>query len=183
MTCHIIGCGLTGQYYKDEEAHYVIGVNDANKFGYYFNELLFLNRPRHFNEIGENMQPRLNTILHTNFGSIACLSTIRSEWMDLFPGRSIVPLPILTRWAGHWKPMTCYHTNNSPFTAMSYATLLGFKEIVLWGVDFIDHKHITAIESVPAFSEFSQAVQKQGINIYKGHHLSKLNLPVWKSLQ
>jgi len=66
---------------------------------------------------------------------------------------------------------------------MSYATLLGFKEIVLWGVDFIDHKHITAIESVPAFSEFSQAVQKQGINIYKGHHLSKLNLPVWKSLQ
>jgi hypothetical protein len=180
MTCHIIGCGESAKFYKDDQPHYVIGVNDAGKFGYYFNELLFLNRPRHFNELGADMKPRIDTIKATNFGSIICLNTLVNEWKEIFTGRNVVPLPTLHRWDNKYKAMTGYHTNNSPFTAMSYATLLGFSEIVLWGVDFRNHKVLQPHECVPAYSEFALQLKKFGTNIYKGNELSNLNLPIWQ---
>jgi hypothetical protein len=184
MTCHIIGCGESGWHFPQQERpYYCIGVNDAGKFGYKFDELLFLNRPRHFNELGSDLKPRIEIIKNTEFKSLIVLSTLVREWSEVFSEKPVVPLPTLTRWAGQYKAMTCYHTNNSPFTAMSYATLLGFSEIVLWGVDFNNHKHLQSIECVPAFSQFATEIGKYGTKIYKGHESSKLNLPIWKSLQ
>jgi hypothetical protein len=180
--CHVIGCGSTSAYFIEvgiPEQGYLIGVNDAGKWGYHFNQLLFLNRPRHFNEL-ENGRPRIEVIKESKFGSIICLKNLVEDWQNEFPHKSVMSLPTLIRWnnSHRYDPMTVYHSNNSPFTAMSYAATLGFATIVLWGVDFRSHKHIKPLDAVPAFSEFAQA--KHNVRIFKGHKESLLNLPVWK---
>jgi len=183
MICHIIGCGSTGGLYVPGENDYVIGVNDAGKFGYEFNELLFLNPPHHFNEFYGSDQKisisRLDVIRLTTCNNVVCLSTLVNQWLEYF--KKVIPLPQLTRWTGkHFKPSEVYHTNTSPFTAMSYAVRLGFTNIVLWGVDFNNHKHLTAVDCVPKFSLYAQEVKRFDVRIFKGSSQSKLVLEVWK---
>lgn len=181
--CIILGCGSTGAEYKFQDGDYVIGVNDCWKFGTHLNELLFLNPPHHFNELGDNARPRIETIKQTSCNSVVCLVPLVVKWKQHFP--VVSPLPVLTRWIGQhrYSSNVVYHTNNSPFTAMSYAVRLGFKEIVLFGVDFANHKHLNAVSCAPDFSEFSQAIKRDGVKLYKGSSKSRLVLEVYKQLQ
>lgn len=162
----------------DVGAH-VVGVNDCWKFGKPVNELLFLNRPRHFNEpcIGTDKQ-RIDVIKETPCSQVIVLDTIASEWEKMFPDK--IRVIKVTRFRKEYKPMQLYHSDSSPFTAMSYAVTLGFKEIVLWGVDLIDHKYLKPETSAPVFNQFAQAVEKYGVNIYKGNRESNLSLRVWE---
>jgi hypothetical protein len=181
MVAHILGCGQTGQLIP--EGGHVIGVNDSGKFNKPINELLFLNRPRHFSEPCDLYphKSRLQVIKETNVKQIVCLETIASEWELHFPG--LIRKLTVTRWRKEYTPMQIYHVDSSPFTAMSYAVTLSFKEIILWGVDFINHKYLKAETSSPAFNQFASAISKQGVVIYKGHESSNLSLPVWKHSQ
>jgi hypothetical protein len=164
---HILGCGDTGQYF--DNFGFCIGVNDSGKFGKKINTLLFLNRPSHFTE------DRLKIIRSTSVDMVVTYGNLAIMWKPYFD--NIYTLPELRRWTGTYDPKIIYHTNNSPFTAMAYAAYLGFKEIVLWGVDFKDHKWLKPVECVPDFSRFRE---QSKLNIYKGHKDSNLNLPVWK---
>lgn len=168
---HILGCGETGKYFPGHgQGEYVIGVNDSWKFGKVLGSLLFLNRPRHF------AGPRLEIIKSTQCSKVVCMSHLVPEWSEYFP--AVEALPNIERWRKlSYKPGTIYHTNTSPFTAMSYALeIMRAKSIVLWGVDFINHNVLNAVDCVPAFSEFQQAAK---IPIFKGHKDSRLNLPIF----
>lgn len=164
---HILGCGPTGAYYDNQGV--CIGVNDAGKFGKRLSALLFLNRPSHFPE------ERLSIIRATQVDVAITYGNLTTMWRPYFD--NIVTLPPMQRWTGHYDPGVVYHTNNSPFTAMSYAAYLGYKEIVLWGVDFVDHRWLKPTDCVPDFQRFRE---RSRLNIYKGHKDSNLNFPVWK---
>ncbi len=178
MRCHILGAGPTAAQYKPD-GEYSIGVNDCGKFGITPDELLFLNRPRHFNE-----GHRIEVIRNTNVHKVVTIAHLVDEWRTVFTESNIKSLPPLTRWRSgeRFRMDQTYHTNNSPFTAMSYAVQNGFREIILWGVDFIDHKWLTALDCAPAFSQFATA-SGQPAKIYKGSVKSNLVLPVWSSPQ
>lgn len=177
-TCFILGCGDTGMFMPDKQA-YVIGVNDAGKFNKSIDELLFINRPRHFNEPALYIPDvsRLDVIKRTPFHKLMTLETLEREWRELFGDQ--VHTFTVTRWAKTLQLGQVYHTDNSPFTAMTYAVTLGYKNVVLWGVDFNNHRYLKAVNSSPPFSQYAMAVSKMGVTIYKGHTDQKLNLPLW----
>lgn len=175
----ILGCGETGAFMPDDSVAYVIGVNDCNKFGKPIDELLTINRPRHFQMPALYREcSRLTVIQETELKKLTTLTTLAMEWEEYFPGN--VQTIGVTRWRKSVIKEQIYHTDNSPFTAMSLAVSYGFEEIVLWGVDFIDHKFLKPETSAPAFSQFAFAVSKWDIRIYKGHSKSNLNLELWE---
>lgn len=178
MRYFILGCGSTGAEMPALPDTHVIGVNDANKFNKPMNELLFLNSSRHFNEaaIYAEGKSRLDIIKESKVSQVVTLHTCLSQWEEIFPG--IVRKIAVTRWSKVYQPQTIYHCDSSPFTAMSYAVTLGFTEIVLWGVDFINHRYLKAESSAGYYSDFASRVSHK-CNIYKGSKESKLTLPVW----
>jgi hypothetical protein len=177
----ILGCGETGMFMPVGVGAYVIGVNDANKFSKPIDELVFINRPRHFQEPALYTESsRLTVIKNTKVKKIVTLTTLAREWEDYFPGQ--VHTITVTRWRKSVNKDQVYHVDNSPFTAMSLAVTYGYDTIVLWGVDFVNHRFLKPETSAPAFNQFAFAVSKY-CKIYKGHSDSNLNLPIWSSQQ
>lgn len=74
-------------------------------------------------------------------------------------------------------------SNNTPFIACVIAHNLGYKDIVLWGVDFIDHPNITG-ESLDKtkcdFLQLHTTLSKIGTSLYLGNGKSCLPLPLWQ---
>lgn len=69
------------------------------------------------------------------------------------------------------KPGTQYSSNNSTFMAAARAKKMGATEIILWGVDFENHKDINGKileRAVSDFVTFAEAVKKQGCTIRLG---------------
>jgi hypothetical protein len=165
-------------FMPEEPEAYVIGVNDAGKFSKRIDDLLFINRPRHFNEPAlYNEGARIDVIKQTNVKRVITLTTLAEEWRNYFPDQ--VGTITVTRWRKTFQRDQVYHTNNSPFSAMTYAVTQRYEDIVLWGVDFNNHRYLKAIEASPDFSEYAFAVSKIGVRIFKGHTDQKLNLPLW----
>ncbi len=180
MTCHILACGPSGEFYKRQPDDFVIGVNDAGKWGHKIDELVFINRPRHF--LATKYQAdRLQIIKATKVTQIVTVRDLTEKWKEYFPTTHVYQLPNIVKWHGKIDPGVFYCTNNSPFTAMSYALTLGFTDIILHGVDFVDHRWIKAPEAAPAYSEFAMRSIHLGCAIWKGHKMSRLNLPIWNS--
>lgn len=64
-----------------------------------------------------------------------------------------------------------YTSNNSPFIACSMAFNIGFKKMVLWGVDFVGHQEIQGDRFIRAkndFVSFDKEIQGEGAKIYLG---------------
>ncbi len=163
----------------DNTGAYVIGVNDAWKFGKQIDELCLINRPRHFQMPALYSEcSRLDVIKETKIKRFTTLTTLVREWSEYFPLEIINTIGV-TRYRKSVTPGQIYHTENSPFSAMSLAVNYGYDEIVLWGVDFIDHPHIKAVNAAPPFNQFAFSV-KDYCKIYKGNSMSNLNLPVWQ---
>lgn len=178
----ILGCGETGALMPNDSGAYVIGVNDAWRFGKPIDELCLINRPRHFRVPALYRESsRLDVIKETKIQKFTTLTTLVREWSDHFSIEIINTIGV-TRWRKSVIKEQIYHTDNSPFTAMSLAVSYGFDEVVLWGVDLNTHKWLKAETSAPQFSQFAQAVSKY-CKIYKGHSDQSLNLPVWSSGQ
>lgn len=178
MRAVILGCGASGADYASQPDDHIFGVNDAAKFGHAINTLVFLNRPSQF------PPERLVTIRATKPERVFCLHTNTRYWGADFPN-ILQQLPLLERWrsgAKYYKEKV-YHTADSPFTAMSLAIYEGYKTIVMFGVDFVDHKYITAISAVPAYSQVARRVEEYGVKLFKGTDYSRLQLPVWESGQ
>jgi len=169
----ILGCGMSGADYASLPGDHIYAVNDAAKFGHKIDTLVFINRPSQF------PQHRLDIIKATQAERVFCLHTNTDYWSAIFP--HVVKLPLLERWrsgAKYYKEKL-YHTADSPFTAMTLAIHEGHKEIVLFGVDFVNHIYITALSAVPSYSQVARRVEYLGVKLYKGTDYSRLQLPVW----
>lgn len=75
---------------------------------------------------------------------------------------------------------------NSPFVACNIAYLLGAKNIVMYGVDFMSHSKLkgssTISKIVSDFEWLRDNLKERGANLYIGHEASKLHgsLELWR---
>lgn len=125
MTYNIIACGETAKHW-DGSGH-SIGVNDSFKWGHHIEHLVVCNRPAMFShdraDIIKNSTP-------DHFYSH------KSDWEKWFPEWH--KLDLIPWYGTYWKDKI-YKSDTSPFIAMCLAVKLGASEIILWGVDFINH--------------------------------------------
>lgn len=173
MTVHIIGCGSTGANWDGKGPS--IGVNDCWKFGKSTGSLLVLNRKSTFTperlKIIEESKP---TLFYSNL----------DEWRKPFKDMRKIDT---TRWNGTMINNVIYHSKTSPFCALSLAYNLGYRIMVLWGVDFVDHasyspgKHGFEAEKLQYYS-FIKTLKTKGAQVYAGCYGSTLGLPIYKSL-
>ena len=77
-------------------------------------------------------------------------------------------------------------SNNSPFVAVAIAASMGFKEIVLYGIDFKTHwqlsNHPQQKRIIHDYSLLNEELKKKNITLYIGTNKSILSksLPLWK---
>lgn len=80
-----------------------------------------------------------------------------------------------------------YASNNSPYVACQLAYQLGATEIVLWGVDFNTHVHLSGdvmyTKAKTDYERLAKALKELNIGLYVGSKQSRLSevLPVWIS--
>lgn len=162
-TANIIGLGASAQHWPGEG--FSIGVNDAGKFGHPINWLVVVNHPSKFSKEPDRMATIVNTKPERFFSHTY-------QWRQYFPSMEHLRL---TNLSGKVRKGIYYKSNTSPFVAMSLAFNLvdGLEELVLWGVDFTDHKtyhpgtrHFT--REIYEYKLLCQALNKVGVQVYLG---------------
>jgi hypothetical protein len=170
MIINIIGCGETGANW-DGTGH-SIGVNDCWKFGKPTDLLMVLNRRSTFTP------DRIKIIEDSKPKDFYCNL---EEWRRSFNDMKLITT---TRWNNAFINDVIYHSKTSPFCAMSLAYNLGFRTLVLWGVDFQTHhifspgKYAYDNEKL-MYHSFIKVLKDKGCKVYAGCYGSTLELPVY----
>lgn len=173
MTCNIIACGDSAKHW--DGSGFSIGVNDANKWGHKLNHLIVVNHPSKF-----SIEPgRLKHIIESKPDLFIAHTQAWSQW---FPNMQKIKC---TRLIGRLRKGIYYHSGTSPFVAISHAFNIGANEIILWGVDMINHKvyHAKSREQaseVHSYKRLIDSLGRHGVKVYLGAEGSALNLPIWK---
>lgn len=162
MTIHIVASGETGSKWAGEGPS--IGCNDAGKWGHNLDYLVLLNLPSQF------QSSRFEVIKETKPRKV--LTNTPGAWGKYFDHVHQIPL---LKWSDttKLKSNVTYHSNTSPFVAISLAHQWGFKKIVLWGVDFITHhrygKEGTGhVREMLKYMSFIKALNSAGTQVYLG---------------
>lgn len=170
MLYNIIGCGETGSSWNGYGLS--IGVNDCEKTGKKVDALVLINTPDRF------FAERIDTIKASK-AKIYTDDICFNSWKRYFPAPIVLPM---RRWAGGFsekRPDRIYHSDTSPFVAMSLAFVSGAKEIVLWGVDFQNHHlyspgKIKFNNEVNNYRSFAAALKRKDCKVYVGDKRSFL---------
>lgn len=179
MIVSIVACGASAYDWHKVPVDHSIGVNDCWKLSYPTDWLLVCNWPVKF------PQHRLNIIKNSNpkqfFSSV-------DQWSTWFPNMIKIRL---TSWDGHLykeRPDFFSHSHTSPFIAMSMAYKNGAKDIILWGVDFIDHSTygqdgLQTKTELRAYRQMIEAMKAGGVNVWLGAKGSLLEefIPIWNA--
>jgi hypothetical protein len=175
-TIFVLGLGETLRFFKDHNAP-KIGVNDI--WSKVKTEMVVcIDRPEKFTT------PRLNTIKDC---TPKIFYSYLDDWRNSKPSSHYWKAPTKSILKGEvFHEGTIYHSLNSPFVACNIAYLLGAKNIVMYGVDFMSHSKLkgsTAISKIISdFQWLNESIKKRGSTIYIGHTATKLNgaLELWK---
>lgn len=174
MIVTIVGCGNTASSWVPRGTS--IGVNDCWKWGKPTDSLLVCNRPSNFND------ERLRTI--TSSKPVTFYSH-KSNWAYAFPDWKKIGL---VNWYGVLKKGQCYSSNSSPFIAMTLAWNLGAKDIILWGVDFINHKIFNPEnpyrdKEVETYMQLVSALKDEGVRVWLGKEGTAFDklIPIYES--
>ncbi len=161
MKCSIIGCGETGALW--DGSGYSIGVNDCWKFGKPTDCLVVVNS---LSEDPARQQMVISSRpkdgFFTNLNRWAKHPNYRQMVLRSYSGGAVVTFP-------DSDPARCYHSTTSPFIAISLAANKGFKEIVLYGVDFVSHKVVKdklLEREIKMYVKFITEFEKIGVKIY-----------------
>lgn len=169
--CNILACGQTVTNWDGQG--YSIGVNDCWKYGIITDRLIVVNSLTKW--------PDRRSIVLRSTPKDGLYSQISS--FNHHPNyKHIGPMQ---RWRSKIAQGTLYHSSTSPFIGISMAHNMGFKEIVLWGVDFINHPNVkgnTLTREIMYYETFSKALLKEGTKVYLGSEFGALKeiLPIWK---
>ena len=181
----ILGCGQTGQHW--DGAGESIGVNDCFKFRP-TDYLMVINPPNSFTperrKIIQDSKPHHFITDSRAFliGRVHQPEAIKSrmDYKELYcsNGRGVIHYRF-SKWKGKLEKWIQY-SSTSPFAAISLAYVLGYKEITLWGVDFITHRTWKAenphmMEELENYKSFFKQLEEVGVRVYLGHHESLLN--------
>lgn len=169
--CSIIACGQTATKWNKEG--YSIGVNDCWGKGITTDRLIVVNGLRKYPD-------RLKTVLNS-WPKDGLYSQIAG--FNHHPNYKHIGSMI--RWKErNFKSGVLYYSSSSPFIALSMAHNMGFKEIVLHGVDMVDHptlKNNALQRELRQFETFYKALLKEGTKVYLGTSFGALKdiLPAW----
>lgn len=174
MTVAIIGAGASAEGWGKNKFDLSIGVNDCYKFGYHPDQLVLVNFERKF------LPNRLKTILATRPQKVW---THTSTWKRHFNNAEIIKL---SPFNGYVRNGMVYSSKTSPIVAISLAYKQGATEIVLYGVDMLNHqayrvgtKH--GDHEIKNYLKFFNELMKKGIQVWLGARGSVFEnkLPLW----
>jgi hypothetical protein len=168
MICNVIGLGETAELWDGQG--FSIGVNDCFKFRQ-TDCLVVVNSFRKL--------PEREKII-TESRPVQGFYSNMSKWSH-HPFYKTLNLQKFTKRA---EPDKVYHSQTSPFIAISLAAYLGYTEIVLYGVDMVSHpafKNHKLINEVRQYVLFVKELEKQGVKVYLYTNFGALaeHLPVW----
>ena len=174
-TIHIVACGESGRLWPGIGIS--IGVNDAEKFGKRCTYLANFNHPSKF----RNEPDRMKTILA---GRPEKFFTHAASWRHHFTTVELIKTHEYNRRA---KKGMYYHKRTTPIVAICIAWAMGATEIVLWGVDMVNHKSYRPgmkyfDRELKAYVDLCGEIRKQGVNVCVGAAGSVLcaHLPMWE---
>lgn len=170
MICHIHGCGPSIEHFTPD-GNYIIGCNDSWRYWACHQLVVVSTLSAERAQIVEDARPEkllsgmARWSQHPSYEYIGQLHPWRQDRENRLDKGLI------------------YYSNNTPFICSVIAFNLGFSEIVLWGVDFTNHRHIrdTPLEDAKRdFAQLNQEVSKRNCSLYLGISGSVLPLPQWK---
>lgn len=175
MTTAIIGCGQSAQHWGESKFDLSIGCNDAGKWGYSLDQLVIVNFKSKFDKT------RLETILKTK----AKVFIHTSTWKKDIPSANTIKLTLFN---GKVRDGFIYHSKTSPFVAISLAVKQGANDIVLYGIDMLNHKAYrqgtrAGDYEIKTYLKFFEELKKQGVRVWLGTTGSCFDnvLPLFKS--
>jgi hypothetical protein len=163
MICTIVGCGETAKDWHNTKHDLSIGVNDCFKFGHNVDHLVVVNHPQKFKN------GRLETISTSKPSKF--LTHAPFAWKKWFPKlEEIKTTPFYFKRLLKGKIL---ESKTSPFVAISLAFNMGADDIILFGVDFINHQHYRlggkyfSVE-YDNYIRLFEMLQAQGVRIWRG---------------
>jgi hypothetical protein len=184
MKVSIVGCGDSAKEWFKVTCDMSIGVNDCVKFGHEVDNLVVVNTPAKFQPSYKNGHVnRLKTIIESKPKRFFCHN---SGWKPYFPNYELVGMrPFVL----NYKRNRIYSSKTSPFVAICLAVSLGGTELIIWGVDMVNH-HRWSVGKKDFGLELShyqilfEELEKNGIKVWLGNEASTLNkfLPIYKSI-
>lgn len=174
MIASVIGLGHTAKDWYKTPCDLSIGVNDSARFGKDPDQLVLINFERKFTP------ERLKLIKSTK----AKVWTHTSTWKKHFPQAEVIRLTPFV--FGIHKGLI-YCSKTSPFVAISLAWRQGAKDIILWGVEFLNHKSYRKGTKhgdfeVKQYLKFIEQLKKHGVRVWLGTNGSAFDnlIPVYE---
>jgi hypothetical protein len=160
MTVSIVGLGSSAKDWHKIPCDLSIGVNDALKWGKDPDQLVLINFERKFTV------ERLKLIKATK-GKVW---THTSTWKKHFPKAEVIRL---TPFVYGIHPGLIYCSKTSPLVAMSLAYKQGANDLILWGVEFTNHKsYLKGTKQgdyeIAIYKKFIEQLKKKGVNVWLG---------------
>lgn len=162
MIVDIVACGASGSNWEQHDLS--IGINDCWKWGKPTDALVICNRPEQF------AKDRLQTIINSKPKEFYSHKSNWSQWFPKWKKLNLAP------WYGILHKGQCYESQTGPFIAMSLAFKLGATDIILWGVDFKDHRIFNdsnpeTVKEVKVYMEMVACLKEYGVNVWRGPQL------------
>lgn len=172
----VIGCGESARNWVRNGV--VIGSNDCEKFGKPVDYLVLANAPNKFKD-------RLRTIKESK---AKVLVTSKTAWNKVFP-----TCEQITRYTQFNTRITggfIYTSRTTPIMCLSLAIRMGAKQIVMWGVDMVNHHAYRRGTKqgeleIAIYNKFIKQAGVQGIKIWRGAEGTVFDntLPLWTIAQ
>jgi hypothetical protein len=172
MRVSIVACGDSAKEWFKVPIDMSVGVNDCFKFGHNVDHLVCVNSPFKFQPRKDNgMMNRLETILDSRPKKFYCHN---SNWRSYFKGVIPVENIAMTEFRGKFRKGRNYFSKTSPFIAICLAVNLGATELILWGIDFVNHWQYKPGNKVfdPELNMYVSLIdelKEQGIKIWIGN--------------
>lgn len=173
MTISVVACGDSAKEWYKTPCHISIGVNDCFKFGHEVDYLVLVNSPFKFEprRPTNNGVNRLETIIDSTPKKVYVHN---SNWRSYFKHKSQVENIAMRDYHGRYLKGRVYFSKTSPFVATTLAASLGAKDIILWGVDMVNHwrfqpgkKEFDSELSV--YCDLFEQLEKNGIKCWIGN--------------
>ena len=167
MKIHILGLGETINHFTPD-GNTTIGVNDIHS-RFATDYVVCVDVPAVFDK------KRLDTICQTKCKGFY---TQINEWTKFVQNVNIIEFNSGRGLLHHLDNDKFCYSNNSPYVACILAYKMGAKEIVLWGVDLIDHPHIHGNSRDKALRDYKSLyleLKKRGVTLSVGHAYSSLS--------
>lgn len=174
MKIAVVGCGSSAKDWGKTKHDLSIGVNDSFKWGYPLDQLVLINFQRKFTP------DRMRIILATK----AHVWTHTSTWKQKFPHAVVIKL---TEFNGNVRNDLIYCSKTSPMVAISLAVKQGAQDVIIYGVDMVNHAAYRAGTKhgdfeIKKYLKFFEQLNKRGVRLWRGANGSAFDstLPLYQ---